>query len=902
MTVRRYSVPIIRTKLYRPPVAGDFVYREGLNALLDESSDHTLTLVSAPAGYGKSTFISHWIESRDSPSAWLSLDGMDNDVRVFIANVVAAVQTVFPEACTETLHVLKATVLPPLPVIAGYLGNDLDALEGTLVLALDDYHCIEQQGVHELMNHLLTHPPEPLQLIIISRRDPPLLLGALRAHNNLTEIRMRDLRFKRSETKAFLEQTTGKTFSNTTIAHLQQSIEGWVAGLRLVVLGVKHHSDADAYLRRFDCGISGIQDFLVEEVMEKQPPGLVDLMCKTSIFNRFCAPLCEAVGAVPADGDEASVDGSGAIELLKNTGLFCISLDQQGEWYRYHHMFKEQLERQLRKRFTPDGITSMHRQAAAWFESHDSLEEAIQHHLMAGDPAAAGRLIVRHRNTILNEEQWHRLGVLLDKLPMESVDEDTELLMLKAWQMKTEGCYAEAFQLLDRIGERIGNGPPDASTESLRGSVDSMRCLQKLIEGQGRLVRKHAEDALMRLPADCLSERGYAYLMQGIGMQQCGDLAGAHKLIHEALAGASLPPGTFQARLHAALCFIDWIAADVRVMHVTARQYFELSEVLRLDESFQASSYFLGIAEYEDDKLPDAERLLMPIVGDMMSANPELSTEGTFALASVYQATGRPDQASQIIESVCESLQTAQKMVLLQKARAYLADLALRQGHMDTAVNWARGFDPEPLVAVQRFYEPRITLARVLIAQGTAASLAQAGRLLARLQTFYAQIHATRCLIQVLALQAMLSAAKGDDAAAHDALARAVSLGLPGGSIRLFVDLGPGLVKLLNRLDLDAGGKRYVGRILDAYRGDGKAQADEALEHPLTKREIQILELLAKELSNKQIADQLFIAPATVKRHSENIYHKLDVPGRHRAVTKAKGLGLIHPDPVLARY
>jgi LuxR family maltose regulon positive regulatory protein len=284
----------------------------------------------------------------------------------------------------------------------------------------------------------------------------------------------------------------------------------------------------------------------------------------------------------------------------------------------------------------------------------------------------------------------------------------------------------------------------------------------------------------------------------------------------------------------------------------------------------------------------------MSIVGDRTSANPELSTEGTFALASVYRANGRLDQASQIIESVCEQLLTTQNMVLLRRAQAYQADLALRQGYVDTAVNWALGFDPEPLVAIQHFYEPRITLAKVFIAQGTADSLAQAGRLLARLQEFYAQIHSTRCLIQVFAMQAMLSAAKGDDATAHDALARAVSLGLPGGSIRLFVDLGPGLVKLLNRLDLDAEGKRYVGRILDAYRGDGKAQVDEALEHPLTKRELEILGLLAKELSNKQIADQLFIAPATVKRHSENIYHKLDVPGRHRAVAMAKGLAIIH--------
>ena len=211
-------------------------------------------------------------------------------------------------------------------------------------------------------------------------------------------------------------------------------------------------------------------------------------------------------------------------------------------------------------------------------------------------------------------------------------------------------------------------------------------------------------------------------------------------------------------------------------------------------------------------------------------------------------------------------------------------------------MNWAQGFDPEPLGNSYQFYESRITLARVLITQGTADSLAQAGRLLTRLQTYYSQLHSTRCLIQVLALKAELSVAEGDDATALAALTRAVSLGLPGGSIRLFVDLGQGLVRLLNRLDMDDDGKRYVERILVAFQGDGKAQAGEALEHPLTKRELEILELLAQELSNKQIADQLFIAPATVKRHSENIYHKLDVPGRHKAVAKAKGLGLTHPD------
>ena len=885
--------PIIRTKLHRPPVAGDFVYREGLNALFVENSDLPLTLVSAPAGYGKSTIVSHGLEAHDCLIAWLSLDETDSEIRVFLSYVVAAVQSVFAEACAETLQLLDAQELPPLAEVAGCICNDLDVLEESLVLVLDDYHHIDCRGVHELINLLLKHPPKSVQLIIITRRDPPLLLGALRAHNNLTEIRVRDLMFKPSETKAFLEQATGQALSSTAIAHVHKSTEGWVTGLRLASLAARQHSDADAFLRRFDRNISGIQDYLIEEVLEQQPPGLAEFICKASVFSRFCAPLCEAIGMVPVDAAEASVGGSDYIEWLKDSGLFCISLDQQGKWYRYHHMFRKQLQLQLKKRLTPDEIATLHQQAAVWFESQGLIEEAIHHLLGADDPVAIGRLIVRHRNKLLNEEQWLRLGSWFDQLPAQTLDENAELLMLKAWKLKTEGSYEEAFVLLDRVEQRINDGPPEASSESLRGVVDCMRALQCNKEGQGHQARQHAEDALARLPADYLSERGYSYLCLAMAMQQVGELAGVRKLIHKELANDSVPPGTYQSRLYAALCIVKWIAADVRLMRSSAHQYVELGEAVQLGESMVASRYFLGMAEYELDELSNAERVLMPIVGETRSANLEASTQGTFVLASVYQATGRPDQARQIIDSLCEQFLKTQNLVLLQKARAYQADLALRQGHLETAVSWADGFDPDPLTNAYQFYESRITLARVLIARATADSLAQAGRLLARLEAFYSQLHSTRCLIQVLALKAELSAAEGDDETALAALAQAVSLSLPGGSIRLFVDLGQGLASLLNRLDLDAEGTRYVERILDAFQSDGKVQSGAALEHPLTKRELEILELLAQELSNKQIADQLFIAPATVKRHTENIYQKLDVPGRQQAVVKSEALSII---------
>lgn len=895
MAEREPAVPTVRTKLHRPPVPSDVVCRKALHDRLDEGGHKPLTLVSAPAGYGKSTLVAHWLETREGRSAWLSLDEVDDDLRTFLGYVVAALKSVFPQACAETQGQLEAEGLPMLPVLAGCLDNDLEDLDESLVLVLDDYHRIEGPNVHELLNHLLKHPPAPLQLVIVSRYDPPLLLGALRAHNDVTEIRMRDLVFTPSETATFLEQAIGRTVSSAALACLHQSIEGWVVGLRLVALALRHHSDADAFLREFNGDARTVREYLVEEVLSQQLPATVEWLCRTSILERFCAPLCEVVGTAPGDGDGNSLDGLAFIQLLEDGGLFCVPLDERGEWYRYHHLFQELLHRQLKARLGPEEIGGLHRRAAAWFEAHGLLEEAIDHASQADGPAEAGRLMVRHRNDILNLEQWHRLGQWLNRLPAEVVEGAPELLMLKAWYFHNRGRSPEAFITLDRIQELIGNGPCDPGTaERLRGSIDALRSHQSYMAGQGDLAIIHAEQALMRLPPDCQSERAYALVIMGGALQMCGELEEARKRIYAELADDSIPTGIYQARMLVTLCFVNWIAADLPALLLAAKQYLELGEALGLAESTAVGRYFCGIAQYQQNELSDAEANLVPLVAERRVPNLKYFAEGIFALASVYQARGQADKAGETVEAFCEHLLRVRNTTLLPRAQAYRADLALRQGHMTEALNWAQQFNPEPFQNMIRFYEPSLTLAKVLIAEGSAQSQDRAASLLMRLEAFLAQVHNTRFLIDVLALQALLHDAQGDEPAAREVLGRAVALAQPGGFIRLFVDLGPGLARLLKGLELDAEGLRYVGRILAAYRGEGQTQAGAALDQSLTKREIEILDLLANELSNKQIADRLCISPATVKRHTENVYHKLGVPDRRKAVAKAVSLAIIN--------
>jgi LuxR family maltose regulon positive regulatory protein len=805
---------------------------------------------------------------------------------------VAAVRTVFPDACDDTLAHLEADALAPLPVLAGCLSNDFDDLEEPLVLVLDDYHRVNDPVVHDLVNFLLKHPIARLQLVVISRHDPPLSLGALRAHNQLTEVRMQDLKFTLAKTGEFLQLATGQRLSSTALENVHQSTEGWIAGLRLAALAVRHRSDADAYLSHFDGNVRGIQDFLVQEVMSQQLPATLDCLCRTSILNRFCAPLCETVCADQDDKDKCCLDGLDFIRLLEDSGLFSVALDMSGEWYRYHHLFQEQLQRQLRARFTPQEIADLHRRAASWFETQGLLEEAIQHLLQADGPAEVGRLIVRHRNEILNNEQWYRLDRWLHQLPAKTIEDDPELMILQAWRLQNQGRYPEAFGVLDRVEEVINSEHSSSPTERIRGTVHALRSQQAYMQGQGERALHHTEKALSLLPPACLSERGYALIFQGGAHQMCGDIDRARKVLYAHLADTSLPLGTFQARLEMPLCFVNWVAADLPSLRLTARDFKELAEKFGLAESIAVSHYFFGILDYQVSSLAEAEASLVLNVITSQSPNLEFYTESAFALASVYQASGRAEKAHETVTWVCEYLLDVGNIRLLQRAEAYRADLAVRQGRLPESQEWARGFNPEPFEANYRFYEPRLTLARVLIAEGETTSLESAAVLLQRLQAFYEGIHNTRFLIEVLALQALACCAQGDESTARERLTRAVLLAQPGGFIRLFVDLGPALASILQGLDLDAGGLRYVAQILSAFDVDGKAQTVEAPGRSLTRREVEILGLLAEELSNKKISDQLCISAATVKRHTENIYQKLGVHDRRKAVAKAKTLRL----------
>jgi len=375
--------PILRTKLHRPALPPDLVPRSDLVARLDELRCRPLTLVSSAVGYGKSTMASLWLEAWDGPYAWLSLDDEENDLRQFINYLLAAIGNTFPGTCETTRSMLQAPELPPVSDLSRYLVNDLANIEEPFILILDDFHKIREKTVHDLVGAFLAHPPQNLHLMLLTRRDPPLLTSTLRARGQVNEIGTANLRFTVAEITAFLENTLGHSVDEKTAVTIQETLEGWPAGMRLVSQSLKHSGDLDRLLEGLKGGFAAIVDYLVTEVLSHQPPEMARLMAATAILDHFCAPLCDALQGLDAAPGTGEMNGDEFIARLQKDNLFLIALDAENRWFRYHHLFRQLLQDQLNRHWRPEEIAALHSRAKAWFVENDITNDAVEHSLAA---------------------------------------------------------------------------------------------------------------------------------------------------------------------------------------------------------------------------------------------------------------------------------------------------------------------------------------------------------------------------------------------------------------------------------------------------------------------------------------------------------------------------------------
>ena len=912
-------VTLIRSKLQHPVLPGDLIPRRHLLERLHAGVSGKLTLISAQAGAGKTTLLAQWLDEDPRPSAWLSLDEDDNDPAVFLAYLCAAIRSVFPDACDETVGLLGAITLPPADVFVASIVNELaQMLAGPaqtgdgpaaplrnggrssygLILALDDYHTITEPVIQQMVAGLIKNLPQGVHVALATRVDPRLPLARLRARGRMTEVRSIDLRFTLEEAETVLARTSGRDLDPETIRVLEDKTEGWVAGLRLVAHSLRTLPDAVAFAQRFQAtGSALIAEYLLAEVLARQPSELQDFALRTSMLNRFCAPLCEALTGIPAGRSQE------IIESAARDNLFLVSLDEKGKWYRYHHLFQDLLRHELSRQISAADMSGLHARAGEWFARNGFPEEALRHFLTAGDTAAAVAVVEGRRYDLLNRAQWMRLEHYLHEFSPDTVDASPELLVLQAWLLYQRGRNAELPAAVQRIEAALARATlaPEA-LDALQGELSTLRSYVSSLALDLEDGFAQARQALAKTPRELWIVRLLARVCLAVAQLLTGDESEAYETVYAGFEQEGDQSNPFKATLLATACNIHWMTADLLGLARAAEQILALSQDPYSPAFLAWGHYHLGRVQYHQGDLAAAEEHFAAVVRQPYQSYGYCYLYSACGLALVHQALGRPERAREVVETAAAFILETGNTTLLAVALAFQVELAVMQGQIAVAGQLAARFDPvPPLSPMYGLFAPHLTLVKVWLAQDTPASRGRAADLLGQVQAFCVSSRTTRFLIEVLALQALLHDREGDEPAALDTLQQAITLAEPAGFIRLFVDLGPGLAPLLSRLRQQNLAPDYLDRVLAAFpdgqagsrAGRVRASEPQPLVEPLTPRELEVLALLGRHMTNKEIAAELVIDPVTVKTHTLNIYRKLDVRKRREAVERARELNLL---------
>jgi LuxR family maltose regulon positive regulatory protein len=901
---RRLQESLIRTKLYRQELPRNHVVRHSLLERMSAGQHKPLTLVSAPAGYGKSVLVSAWLERLGVPSAWLSLEKDDDDPRRFLTYFLAAVASIFPDAVPRTASMARAFDLPPVKEVSNSLIDELDRIGEDYILALDDVHHLRHRSIFELLGILLQHPPAHMHLVLVGRRDPFLPISALRAQGRITEIRTADLRFTPEETALFLRQELGREVDMSVAASWTEKSEGWCTGLRLAAMAMRSRGHG-GIPDDLPGNVQYVLEYLFEEVLASQPPEARRWLMDSSILDRFCAPLCEAL-ADPDDGTPSAMTGWGFVRLLKEENLFLINLDAEKQWFRYHHLFQRLMRNQLERHRRPEDIATLHERAGDWFARNGMIDEAIQHALKAGNAPKAAQLVARHRHALYETGAWIVLESWLERIPEALVDGHPDLLMAKAQLLFYQNRFHSLPAIVDRAESLLT--VDGAAAEPILGEIQFFRGVFHLMRGDGHLGTKSLEAVLPRIPATKQGFKGMALIVHGLA----GQMIGRRKAVVACLADVLDDPSSnieMQLRVMRGLLWVQLISGDLCAAETVAHQMRAAAIGKQNLAHLTLSSHAFGLIQFHRCEFDEAIQNFKAAAehGHLLMRRNRI--DGMIGLALALQAKGRWDEASGFMADLATYAHASREIIPLEIATSGQARLRLHSVEADgTGIPAAidGGGATQNHAMLWWLEVPAVTHCRVLVAEGSEASLRGAEK---RLRDYLRQNrdqHNRYQAMDIMALLAVTLHRLGQPDEALKMLDELVHLAEPGGWVRPFVEAGPPMPDLLEQLKATGVCVAFVERLFHTIaelkpkeeRGGLQAvsrpqNAQPPLIEPLTNREQDILELLARRWQNKEIADRLCVSPETVKSHLKNIFQKLNVPNRIKAVEKAHRLGLL---------
>jgi len=894
------------TKLCPPTLPPDFVPRSRIHERLTEGQRRRLTLVLASAGFGKSTALAGWLQEVRRPWVWVNLDEVDSDFASFASLLISALRTVVPDAGRQVLALAAQLERPALSQLTALLADDLAKVEDELVIVLDDFHVIQEPSIHALLSLLIRRLPPTIQLVIASREEPPLQLGLLRGRRDLAEVHADDLRFDRTEAIALVEGMSSTPLDLQRVADAVDRSEGWAAGLRLLTLvssqsGSSQIGSTPAAARERQV----VDAYLWEEVLSRQTPELQRFLTQTSILDRFCASLCEAV----VDGLQPG-DSSRLLDESMAAGLFLTSLDDEQRWYRFHHLFRDMLRRRLERDAGPERVRALRRRASDWLTGEGLWDEAATQAIDANDVGRVTSLVEtclmteRSIGARLMLESWTR------RLPRDTVEASATLSLARCRILSQRGEVGAVEVEARRIEAMLAEQPSRISPALLpiaRGQID-VQLGWALHErgGADREACARLERALDLLPADQHDFRGSAAATYANVLQDLGRTDDALSWIGTQLSNEAALHSEYVVRLLIGQSHVELGSGRLPALVHTGRRMVAFGNTLQHAVAIGWGHFALGQVAYEWNDLDGAREHFEAVLALGRGSQRMCMVNATLGLAQTLVVQGQLAEAERLVLADLEQAEEARNTFFVDGLRSFMARLALASADPERAVYWLAGVTlTRQGITAYDVENPWLTRAHVLLAQATPEGVDEASAAVDRAVELAEARHVTASLVRGLALRALIERSRGEMSHAGRSIAQALEVAEPGRYTRTFMDLGPALTGLLVEMASHGGLAKRGERVLDVCRAESgspvsslpsRDPAAPNLVDALTWRELDVLQLMDGHYTNKEIARLLSISDETVKKHAQNIYSKLQAKGRRDAVIRAYALGILRAE------
>ena len=893
---------ILATKLYIPPVRPKIVLRPRLIERLNKglSSGCKLTLISASAGFGKTTMVSEWVAGCGRPAAWLSLDEGDNDITHFLTYIVAALQTIAANVGAAVLDVLQSPQPPPTKSILTALLNEMSTVSDNFILVLDDYHVIDAKPVDNALTFLLEHLPPQMHLVIATREEPGLPLARLRARDQLTELRAADLRFTPAEAAEFLNQIMGLNLTAEDIAALEARTEGWIAGLQLAAISMQGHQDTTSFIQSFTGSHHFVMDYLVEEVLQQQSEGVQTFLLRTSILDRICSALCNAVLL------DSSASGQEILEYVEHANLFLIPLDDAREWFRYHHLFAEFLRKRLLAEYSEDVVRELHQRASHWFAEHADILSAIEHALAAKDYEYAACLIAPQ------SQQWMQRGEIstiikyLNQLPRHQVWNDWSLCLWYGWSYAVRGDLNPAGRWTNRLEALITpliqettlkeSGPVSSDLQNAYVQVLAIRSVIARQNKDFASAIALGEQALRLVPEENLNLQIIISALLSSAVLEAGRFDQAEDLLHSTRKRSyrtGNPFITFTLLLNESALAV--MRGQLQRAHDLNEETLRLAQAEGMERLAFLPQLRLGRINYFWNQLPQARQYVTPAIEQAdMNAYPSPTVRGYITLAWIQNAEGQYPQALQTLADAEQIALSQHELESVEMVRGVRAQLQFSVGEHEAVTRWIKSSDWESLDSSKSGLvlsdESFFPYCQILIASGESLAWKRVERLLEWRLMDSGRQRRHSAILKIRLMQAFLHHTKNQPNFAIASLLQALEIAMPENCIRPFLDEGQPLIPYLRRVPPRHAARGFTQKIL-AYISTPHIHSQ--LLEQLSRQELNILQLIAQGHTNPEIAVKLVLAVSTVRWYAKQIFRKLGVHNRTQAAAQAKKLNLI---------